>query len=126
MTTQQDRQMPDDAVAKRARELFDESVDGLDAATRSQLNRRRHEALEQAVGGDAWRWNRWVPVAGVAAAAVLAVFVINGNRPDVTPMPTNGVVDIEILLEGDELEMFEELEFYTLLEFEADGEAHVG
>ena len=126
MTTQQDRQVPEDAVGKRARELFDDSVDGLDAATRSQLNRRRHEALEQAAGGDAWRWNRWVPVAGVAAAAVLAVFVINGNRPDVTPMPTKGVVDIEILLEGDELEMFEDLEFYTLLEFEADGEAHVG
>ena len=126
MTTQQDRQVPDDAVAKRARALFDDSVDGLDAATRSQLNRRRHDALEQAAGGGAWHWNRWVPVAGVAAAAVLAVFVINGNRVDVTPMPANGVADIEILLEGDEFEMFEDLEFYTLLEFEADGEAHVG
>ena len=126
MTTKRDRQMPDDQLARRARELFDDSVDGLDAATRSQLNRRRHEALEQATGGVAWRWDRLVPATGVAAAAVLAVLVVNGNRPDVAPMPTNGVADMEILLEGDELEMFEDLEFYTLLEFEANGEAHVG
>ena len=126
MTTQRDRQMPDDAVAKRARALFDDSVDGLDAATRSQLNRRRHDALERAAGGVAWRWERLVPATGFAAAAVLAVLIVNGNRPDVTPMPTNGVADMEILLEGDELEMFEDLEFYTLLEFEANGDAHVG
>ncbi len=126
MTTKRDRQMPDDRLAQRARGLFDDSVDGLDAATRSQLNRRRHEALEQAAGGFAWRWGRLVPATGVAAAAVLAVLVVNGNRPDVAPMPTNGVADMEILLEGDELEMFEDLEFYTLLEFEANGEAHVG
>lgn len=126
MTTKRDRQMPDDQLARRARELFDDSVDGLDAATRSQLNRRRHAALEQATGGVAWRWDRLVPATGVAAAAVLAVLVVNGNRPDVAPMPTNGVADMEILLEGDELEMFEDLEFYTLLEFEANGEAHVG
>ena len=126
MTTKRDRQLPDDQLARRARELFDDSVDGLDAATRSQLNRRRHEALEAATGGVAWRWDRLVPATGVAAAAVLAVLVVNGNRPDVAPMPTNGVADMEILLEGDELEMFEDLEFYTLLEFEANGEAHVG
>ena len=126
MTTKRDRQMPDDQLARRARELFDDSVDGLDAATRSQLNRRRHEALATATGGVAWRWDRLVPATGVAAAAVLAVLVVNGNRPDVAPMPTNGVADMEILLEGDELEMFEDLEFYTLLEFEANGEAHVG
>ena len=126
MTTKRDRQMPDDQLARRARELFDDSVDGLDAATRSQLNRRRHEALETATGGVAWRWDRLVPATGVAAAAVLAVLVVNGNRPDVAPMPTNGVADMEILLEGDELEMFEDLEFYMLLEFEANGEAHVG
>ena len=126
MTTQRDTQLPDDAIAQRARELFDDSVDGLDAATRSQLNRRRHEALESARGGLAWRWERLVPATGVAAAAVLAVMVINGGGPEVAPMPTDGVADMEILLEGDELEMFEDLEFYTLLEFEANGEAHVG
>ncbi len=126
MTIERDRQIPDEAVAQRARELFDDSVEGLDAAARSQLNRRRHAALEQAAGGPAWRWDRLVPATGVAAAAVLAVLVVTGNRPDVAPVPTNGVADMEILLEGDELEMFEDLEFYTLLEFAADGEAHVG
>lgn len=126
MTIQRDRQPPDERLARQARTLFDDSVDGFDAATRSQLNRRRHEALESAAGGFAWGWQRMVPATGVAAAAVLAVLVVNGRGPEVATLPTNGVADMEILLEGDELEMFEDLEFYTLLEFEANGEAHVG
>ena len=126
MTTKRDRTGAGGSTGEACPRAVRRQRRWLDAATRSQLNRRRHETLEQATGGLAWRWDRLVPATGVAAAAVLAVLVVNGNRPDVAPMPTNGVADMEILLEGDELEMFEDLEFYTLLEFEANGEAHVG
>ena len=58
---------PDEKLVERAKALFDESADGLDAATVSKLNRIRHEALEAAGSRRSARL-RWVPVTGAAVA----------------------------------------------------------
>ncbi len=99
----------------KAKELFDESVERLDAATLSRLNQVRHAALEAAQGSRSMGvWGRWVPAAGVAAAALVTVIVMRG--PDAVEMPSASVADFEILLEGESLEMLEDLEFYSWLE----------
>ena len=107
--------------AKQAKALFDESVDKLDAATLSRLNQGRHRALaelDRETSG-AGVWLRWVPVTGVAAAALVTVMIINGQAPVEQPVTAS---DFEMLLEEDSLEMLDELEFYTWLEL-ADAEA---
>ena len=105
--------------------MFDDSVERLDAATLSRLNRSRQQALAELdrtrpVG----HWARWVPATGVAAAAVVAVMVWQGEAVDVT-LPANGsVTDFELLLGEDSFEMIENLEFYSWIEpsdFEMDG-----
>jgi hypothetical protein len=104
---------PGKMLEEQAKELFDESVDKLDAATLSRLNQGRHKALEELHRPGAVHWGRWVPAAGVAAAAVMAVLVIQG------PVTVDDVVtasDFEMLLETDSLEMLEDLEFYSLLD----------
>ena len=54
----------------KAKELFDDSVDRLDAATLSRLNQGRHAALDVLQGSQpVGLWGRWVPATGVAAAA---------------------------------------------------------
>ena len=48
----------DERFTEDAKTLFDESVERLDAATLSTLNRNRHEALERARGAKR-RWRRF-------------------------------------------------------------------
>ena len=105
-----------DRFAEKARETFDESVERLDAATLSQLNQSRHRALaEIGQSSPQGQWLRWAPVTGVAAAAVVAVMVMNGQEMTVTDESIS-VTDFELLLEDDSLEMFDDIEFYSWLE----------
>ncbi len=104
----------DDQFAEQAKTLFDDSVDKLDGATLSTLNRSRHRALEELQPGRAPMW-RWAPAAGVAAAVVVGVMVTLPGPQDVETMPTS-VADMEILLGEDSIEMFEDLEFYAFID----------
>ena len=64
----------DEQIANQAKELFDDSVERLDAAALSRLNQGRHRALaELEQSGPSATWVRWVPAAGVTAAAVVTV-----------------------------------------------------
>ena len=103
--------------ADRAKQLFDGSVEELDAATLSRLNQGRHAALEEMQRArPSAVWVRWLPATGVAAAALVTVMVMRGPDGIDIPVEPDVAADFEILLEGESLEMFEELEFYSWLE----------
>jgi hypothetical protein len=105
----------EERFAEQAKALFDNSVERLDAATLSRLNQGRHVALDALQGNRATAtWGRWLPITGVAAAALVTVMLVRGPDP-VTP-PADSVADFEILFEGENLAMYEELEFYSWLE----------
>jgi hypothetical protein len=112
----------DEAFAEKAKQLFDESVESLDAETRSRLNRGRQAALEQMAAGKPV-WVQWAPAVGVAAAAVFAVVLWTGNQPvdELTPEATAS--DFEILLTEDSFEMLEDLEFYSWMDLDEETEA---
>lgn len=115
----------DDRLAEHAKRLFDESVERLDARTLSRLNRGRHAALAQLGDGKNRMFRtRWLPVSGIAAAAVVAAIVMRGpDAGDVVLDPATAA-DFEMLLDEQALEMLEELEFYRWLEasdLEANG-----
>lgn len=111
----------DEQIAERAKEAFDRSVDGLDAASLSRLNRSRQAALAE-VGHSQKQWTSWMPATGVAAAVLLAVFLLRSpTELDIVVPPTS---DLEILLSEESIEMLEDLEFYSwldTLELEDDG-----
>lgn len=118
---------PEKMLDEQAKELFDDSVEKLDAATLSRLNQGRHRALEELHRPGIVHWGRLAPAAGAAAAAAVAVLVIQG------PATINGVedpvtaADFEMLLEADSLEMLEDLEFYSLLDVvDAETNGNVG
>lgn len=104
----------DEKFVQEARTLFDGSVERLDASTLSTLNQGRHRALAEA-SAQPRQLLRWVPAAGMAAAAVLAVMVVLPDPVAVEPMPA-AVSDMEILLGEDSIEMLEDLEFYAWIE----------
>lgn len=107
----------DERLALQAKKLFDSSVERIDAATLSRLNQSRHRALEELRGARAQgQWLRWIPVTGVAAAAIVTVMVMRGPNGVDVPLQPATATDLEILLDEDSLEMLEELEFYSWLE----------
>lgn len=102
-------------VTEQAKQLFDDSVERLDAATLSRLNQGRHRALAELQQRPALgHWGRWVPLTGVAAAALVTVIVMRGPQVDDTAAVSAS--DFEMLLEEDGFEMFEDLDFYAVLD----------
>jgi hypothetical protein len=107
-----------DGFESRTKQLFDGEVASVDAATRSQLTRARHRALEDLAPAKApWRWS-FVPAGGVAVAAALAVLLFVHPRPQTeTALQSSPLGDLEILLGEEDLQMLDEdIEFYGWLE----------
>ena len=104
----------DEAFSKQAKVSFDETVEELDGATLSKLNRARHAALAE-IRQPTRQWSRWMPVTGVAAAVLVAVMILQNPAGIDEPLPA-AVADMEILLGEDSIEMLEDLEFYSWLD----------
>lgn len=124
MNRRDDVENDNDPLVHRARELFDESVQGLDGQTRSRLNRARHAALKEVTGGRGFQaLSPWVPAAGVAAAAVFAVVLWNGRIQMEDLAPVAEATDFEILMDDNSIEMLQELEFYSWIDMDAETDA---
>ena len=110
-------------LERKSRAAFDESVEGLDAETRSKLARARARALGEYRGRRINLRSAWVP-AGVAATASLASALLllgdDGARP-AAPPALAAIEDLDIVAGGEDLDMFEEdVEFYAWAEGEMD------
>ena len=110
-------------LEERARQLFDESVDGLDAATLSRLNQARQKALEASTRRTP-PLVRWAPVGGLATAAAVALLLLQ-SPATVEPPLDAGAVEFEILLSDDNFDMLEDLEFYEWIDLadESNGDS---
>ena len=108
----------DEQLANEAKVAFDQSVDGLDAATLSRLNKARQKALAES--RHPYRdWLRWAPATAAVAAVVVVMTTLEGpGDVDVTAVPAT---DLEILLSEESIEMIEDLEFYAWLDTDDDG-----
>ncbi|HEY5667042.1 MAG TPA: hypothetical protein VIV64_10000 [Gammaproteobacteria bacterium] len=105
-------------LAEKAGRLFDESVERLDGATLARLAQARARAVEAAESGrPAWipEPARLVPIGGVAAAALVLALIWPGAETPVGPEQAAVVTDLDLLLEGENLDLFEDLEFYAWL-----------
>jgi hypothetical protein len=94
----------------KARAVFDESVENLDAEIRSRLNRARQVALAGHEPARAPAWRSWAPVGAVAAAVVAAVLWRMPGVNDASQVQINGEAPIEIVgsREGDDFRLLTE------------------
>jgi hypothetical protein len=131
------------AFEQRAREVFDASVDGLDARTLSKLNQARQAAMAELERSRRSPWLSWAPAGALAAAALVAVLLWRGSgTPEAPPVQQAQVqqaqvqqapakvpsVDAaEILAAGDDLDLVsEDLEFYEFVAYATDDSNGVG
>ena len=104
-----------DELEHKARELFEDSVDRLDARTRSKLTQARNRALDEVRKGAARRRWIWAPAGGFALPAVVAVGVVLWPGRTQTPSPA-ALEDLEIVADSDNLELLQDVEFYAWLD----------
>jgi hypothetical protein len=112
-------------LERRAKELFDQSVERLDARTRSKLTRARNAALDELNKSQPrLQWLRG-PAAGLVAATVLAAVVIlwprGGQMPETATLPLE---DFDIVADAENLDMLEDVEFYAWLDEPVPGDAN--
>lgn len=135
MSNENDRKdlTEEDLFIQNAKTMFDESVDGLDGQARSRLNRSRQAALAEldSSAAELNRWKQWVPAAGAAAVATVAVVLLSGN-PEVdqvaVPNGSQPAGDFELLMTDDSFDMLLDLEFYSWVDIDAaiEGESGTG
>jgi hypothetical protein len=107
-------------LERRSKAVFDDSVEGLDGQTRARLARARNRALARGRRDSISRWlpspRALLPVGATAVVALVALVSWRGPAPESLAPEVAALQDLEMLLAEEELEMLEELEFYTWLE----------
>ena len=112
-----------DPIEERSRELFDDSVERLDARTRSRLNQARQRALEEVKKGSVRRYWMAAPLGGLAAAALIALVLIRSGGEAITPSSDEAAMaldDIDIVADADNFELIQDVEFYSWLPDQGD------
>ena len=122
----------DDAFVERASRMLRESAENLDAGTRSKLDKARQRALfemRERSGVQRWLADQWVPVCGAVLVALAVTGLWLGSVVDtggeagfqqaaVATMDPGELADLDMLLADENLEMIEDLEFFSWLDSE--------
>ena len=103
----------EDKLKSNIKQALDDSTDALDASTLSKIRLVRARAVEK-VGNKSFNW--FGVLSGALATACVMVFAIMILLKSPTPVQSVPVDDIEMISSSDNLEMFEDLEFYLWLE----------
>lgn len=112
----------DERLVEMVKEQLDAGVDALDDLTAARLRAMRLKAVESAEGGRGWfRFPRWVAVGGLATAAVavLAVGLWVTDPPRESTVATAD--DIEIVAAQEQMQFYEDMEFYRWLAAQENG-----
>jgi hypothetical protein len=104
------------SLEERSKALFEDSVERLDARTRSRLTQARHAALDEMRRSRSFRarW-LWTPVGGgvIAAAAAVLIGVWPGADPGSPGSPP--LEDLEVVAGAENFDLLQDVEFYTWL-----------
>src|SRR5688572_14262309 len=109
----------------RTRALLKERIACTDPQLRTRAIRARARALKE-LEGQARRWTPavWVPAAGAAVLAAVAILVQVGLPPRHDPVSAAPIAisaqDVALLLNADNLDLLEQMEFYEWLDREPD------
>lgn len=105
----------EERLVRHGRRLLDDSVECMDATTRARLEGARRRALAQ-TRRPAWPYRRVVVAA--AAASILGAAVLF-SLPTEIREPDRVLADLDILTTPEQIELYQELEFYEWLEADA-------
>lgn len=94
---------------------LDTTTRDLDAATLSRLNRARQAALSELKPARTRFW-RFLPVLATAGALALAIGLWSRAPTPAEAVPSNPAEDFVMLSEGEQIDLYKDLEFYAWLD----------
>lgn len=101
------------AFTDKLNQVLDKQVEQLDNHTLSRLRQARLQAVESTERGSFFQY--WKPVTVFAMSIVLTVSIIMWpQQPDVNDL-SSATDDLELLVAEDNLQFYDELEFYQWL-----------
>jgi len=107
---------PEKEFTEKVRKTLDTSIEGLEPGIQSRLNRMRNEALEKAAGKKRpFQFLFSKPVAGLVAASILLLITTLYLKGPSQTTPVNPIEDIEILSSTDNIDFYENLDFFFWL-----------
>lgn len=107
----------EDELNRSIKQDLDESVDVLDANTLSKIRQIRAKAIEGVESrSSSWFFSKQGLFIGGLATACVMVFAVMILLESPRFMQTISVDDIEFISSSDNLDLFEDLEFYEWLE----------
>ncbi len=109
-----DKKITDEAFLKQSKNLLDDSVDSLDAATLSHLNQARQKALDVNRGTPRSSFlhvTRTGSLFASFAVVAIVVFFWATTTPQQPPVLAQQYEDIEMLTADADLDLLDDLEF---------------
>ncbi|MBI1921568.1 MAG: DUF3619 family protein [Geobacter sp.] len=114
------RQEPSEReIVERVGKVLGESSDDLDLRTQSRLLAIRREAIERMSAPRERRFSipRWASASAfVTALVAVAIALVVLSGPNRHRQQVSKLDDLEIMVSGENLELYEDLEFYQWLE----------
>lgn len=110
---------PNAEFEKRTKAAFDDSVEKLPGDIRSRLTQARHQALAE-TGARALSRRVWIPAAAFAGAAALAAVIVVPQMKRSQGTEPFASDDVALLLNGEDLALLEDIEFYAWLDSDAE------
>lgn len=132
------KEQTDSPFVQQASALLEERANGLDARTRSRLNRARQAALDELdsrpvtrFGIDKGFFDRhrfWAPAGGMVIASIFAALIWigglqTGSQNIRGTMPSVIEINAELLTVDEDFELLAEMEFYNWLQSVPGGSA---
>ncbi|MDF1689236.1 MAG: hypothetical protein P1U35_06490 [Cycloclasticus sp.] len=105
-----------DTFQQRVKQQLDDSLDNLDATTLAKLNNARQHAFDVKTNKNPVTLPWGMGVAGVGALALLVVIVTPINVQNPTPFASLEQLQLFAGTDVEELELFDDLEFYQWLD----------
>ncbi len=96
-----------------ARQRLNQGTDNLDPDTRQKLIDMRNRALDLHES-KSW-FPQWAPLPAMGLLTGVLFLILVYAKPTTVPKPGTGLEDLEILASADQLELYEDLEFYDWL-----------
>jgi hypothetical protein len=105
----------DDAIVRRARQVLDRQVEALDETERARLRAARLRALDALDEGRPLATRRGLAAAGAGALGLMLVTSWWIRHPAPELAAADGLEDLDILAAADDLELYDDLDFYRWL-----------
>jgi hypothetical protein len=101
-----------------SRAILEESLSDLDHDTLVRLQQARARAVQASPRPLFWL----TPASGFAAASLAVLAVVLWWLQPIRPLPGHGVEDLDIIISVENIELFDDLEFYHWLAEQHDRE----